>query len=339
MAGIPVHSSRLRFNTIIDQQGILAMAGSFEKSLPRAEKFAERFIVRAIREEVLDSFVRRLCARAGAGWPEIYTDHLVTVLRTVPITVQGGAQILGDRSVGDYGTKSVRGIDVSFNLESLGDYNDFEAGAHYKALLAQGGEENHPPSAGLRNHGKSGEHHGMNPHPARVNLPYGNEDLMNDVETRKEFFEQVIVGGDLSFPLQLRKGKGVWTLEEHMQRMGYEVSTLNETYLARVIAWGSKAPQWLLLQNGSDAIMHGSIPKVNSVDFYFSIQRAAICIATQITTSVIHSLIKQAQEQGVRLGRTGLPYEVIPGRGASFAPYKEITDFEIGNYQHCFGAV
>jgi hypothetical protein len=322
--------------TVINQQPVLAAMGSAEKSMPRAYKFAERYIVNAIRNEVFTIFVQRLAARAGPGFPEIYTEHLMTAMQYLPIGIEGGQQVFAGKGdyIGNYG-----GISVAFSIDSLGDFTDFERGAHYKALLATGGEDNHPPSTGSRNHGKSGEHHGLNPHPARVELPYGGEPLMNQPEARKNFWESVVIDRDFGQEILLRRGKGNWTIGDHMERMGYEVSTENETYLARTLAWGNKAPQWLLLEYGSDRLFGNSRPKILPVNFYQSLQLITNCIGSSITRGVIESLNEQANAYGAQLNRAGQPFQVIPGRGASYTPYKEITEFKIADYKHCFGQI
>lgn len=300
------------------------MSETYIRNSSRAASFAERYIYRAIRIEVLDRFVRALCLRAGPGWPQIYTDHLVAALYNTPIGVAGGEQVLkGYHS-------SYSGVSIDFRLEGLGDYKDFERGAHFQALLAAGGDGGH-------------KHHGMNPHPAKVELPYAGQALMNDSEKRAEFWEEVVVGGDLEYQIGLMKGKSHWTIGEHMAYLGYEVSPLNEIYLARTIAWGSKAPQWLLLENGSGGIFGATDPEIRPVDFLNSIDSVSKCIAERIFTSVFTTLVELAEEQGVRLGRTGIPYQVIEGRGASFAPYKEITEAELAanlsDYEICFGRI
>lgn len=299
----------------IDQSEVFAMVNTFTRGLREAEKFVAKETERVIRNNIFDDFVRLLAARAGSGWTRYYTDHLIAVMRaTIPIQTYVSEGIL----------------EIGFDLENLGDWNDLERGAHYRALI-EGNDGGHA-------------HHGLNPHPAQIDLPYAGQGLINDdsggsdynggSERRKEFWEQVVIGGDLSFPLGLRKGKGNWTYGELAAYMGYPpIDSYEEITFKRTIAWGGKAPQWLWLENG----FNDSEPEINPVDFLRSIELVTECVAREIYEGEIIELVRLAEASGGSVNIAGRPYEVIPGRGASFLAYRE----KLGrvDYTKCFGRI
>lgn len=298
----------------VDQSEVFSMVDTFTHGIVEAERFVAKEIENVIRYNVFDEFIRLLTARAGPGWNGIYTDHLIAVLKS---------------SVPVFSTVFEGQVEVTFDLDGIGDYNDLEAGAHYGAIT-EGNEDGH---IGV---GKtSGTHHGLNPHPARIELPYEGEDMINyDPQDRLDFWEQVVIGRDMSFPLKLRKGKDVWTYEELAAYMGYPpVPTYTEIAFQRTLAWGSKAPQWLWLENG----FTGSDPEIYPVDFINSIENVVYCIAGEIYESEVVALVKLADEKGARINAAGRPYEVIPGRGASYVRYRE----GIGHpdIHKCFGRI
>ena len=304
--------------TEIDMTPILAMVSTFENGMAQAYQLAKQRIQVTIRNEVLDTFVRNICAAAGPGWPEVYTDHLVAALK---VNVANST----------FGSNSDRNMFLLYNFEELGDYKDFEAGAHYQALLAAGGEENHPA-------GSSGSgHHGINPHPARVRLPYKGQQLLNEDDARRqEFWERVVIDRDFGYELLMRKGKGNWTIGEHMEKFGYDIATFDEVAAERVLAWGPKAPEWLLLENGSDSLMHGSRPVVRPTHFMTLVATAMGCVMEHIYTGAVETLVELAENAGAAVGSSGIPYARTSGR---FTSYKELLDIKVGDYTPCFGRI
>lgn len=301
----------------IDNTAVNAMVATFDKNIYRAQQLALSYIERAIRFEVLDIFVRALCVRAGPGWPQVYTDHLVAVIRN---TVS--------RDITKYVGKDRMSLGLLADFNQVGSYQDFKKGAHFRALTLGDSPELH----------KSGKnHHGGNPHPGRVTLPYKGEPLLvPDEGRRQEFWERVVIDRDFSFELAWKRGKGNWTLQDHMDALGYEVASYEEVAMARAIAWGDKAPQWLLLENGSEEVFHGSKPAIKPVDFLRSIKLVSDCIASTIYEGAIQTLVELSESAGVAVGSTGIPYARTTGR---FAPYKELLDINVADYSTCFGRV
>lgn len=313
-----VRTTELSVVTTLNIEPILAMVNTFERGLDQAIRLAKQRIEIAIRRDVFDTFVRNICASAGPGWPEVYTDHLVAVLQH------------NFRNM-EVETSLSKNLVIVWSFESLGDYNDFEKGAHFQALLRSGGEDNHPAGS------SASGHHGINPHPARVRLPYTGQRLMNkDSQVRQEFWEQVVVDRNFGYELNMRKGKGNWTIAEHMERFGYEVATFDEVAMERTLAWGNKAPQWLLLENGSDSIMHGSRPVVRPVHFLTLMGRAMGCVMEAIYEGAVETLVELAENSGAAVGATGLPYARKTGR---FTAYKELFDIKVKDYTPCFGKI
>lgn len=303
---------------------VLSMVSTFENGIGQAIRLAGQRIRYAVRNDVLDTFVRNICATAGPGWPDVYTDHLVAALKFSAAPVNSGGALT-------FGANKDFNLFLLYDFDSLGDYKDFERGAHFQALLATGGEENHP--AGSEGKG----HHGINPHPARVRLPYTGEPLMNeDSARRQEFWERVIVDRDYGYGLLMKKGKDNWTLAEHMARFGYDVATFDEVATERVLAWGPKAPEWLLLENGSDAIMHGSRPVVRPTHFMELVATAMGCVMEQIYSGAVETLIELAEQSGARINVAGQPYSPATGR---YTPYKQLLDIKVKDYTPCFGKI
>lgn len=106
-----------------------------------------------------------------------------------------------------------QGLDsVKVDLSRLGDWRDFKRGWHYKAKLASGGF---------------------------VNLPYNNQRLKNSPSIRTQFWNAILEGKS-----RVYVGKGKW--------IKVPEGAFDETIKARVDVWGEKAPEWLLLEFGSN---------------------------------------------------------------------------------------
>jgi len=298
----------------VDQSEVFGMVKTFTEGIEDAERFVEKEIERIVRRVVFEDFIYSLGARAGPGWNRIYSEHLSTVLKTkVPIfaTIYDGI------------------IEVYLDFDGIGDWNDIEATAHLRALTP-GNEDAHAGKGKT-----SGTHHGLNPHPAQIELPYVDQELINsDPQDRLDFWEQVVIGRDMSFPLKLRKGKDVWTYEELANYMGYPpIPTYNEIAFQRTLIWKDRAPQWLWLENGFQA----SDPEIYPVDFTNTMENVIYCIAGEIYEKEIHALIQLTEQAGVRINAAGRPFEVLPGRGASYVKYREgIGNPNIGK---CLGRV
>lgn len=305
-----IDNGRIQVSVSVNQDAVFSMVNTYVHGIKDAENFAAKYIRSAIRNEIFGIFVRNLTARAGPGWPEVYTDHLIAVLRTMPFNILGSG----------YGSLS-----VILSLEALGDYNDFERGAHHQALI---GTENNPDLHA---------HHGYNPHPSKVTLPYGGEPLLNDQQRRQEFWEKVVIDRDFAdFELEFLKGKDKWTLADHMDLIGYNVATFDEIAFLRTLAWGAKAPEWLLLENGSNEIFKGSKPVVYPVDFSRSVSLAINCISKTIFDGAIETLAELADASGAAINVAGQPFNPKSGR---YTSYKQLLDINVPDYTGCFGNI
>lgn len=156
--------------TEIDLSGVYSMVETFEYGLDDAERFAINQINEVIRRDVLGISVRNLCSRAGPGWPEVYTEHLVYFMQ---LNTRVEAYSVG-----------VGTIEVEVDFSNLGDYSDLERGFHMGALIDSGEK--------------------WNIHPPQVVLPYNGQTLLNEVEKRADFWERAIVNRE---PYYVNRGK------------------------------------------------------------------------------------------------------------------------------------
>lgn len=296
--------------TELDTTPILAMVNTFEKGIGQAVRLAEQRIRVAVRNDVFDTFVRNICASAGPGWPDVYTDHLVAALRASVNSVNSGGSLT-------FGANSDFNLFLLYDFEFLGDYKDFERGAHHQALLAT----------------PEGE---FTPHLPRVRLPYTGDPLLNNSEDRQEFWERVVIDRDFGIELNMRRGKGNWTIGEHMARFGYDIATFDEVAMERVLAWGPKAPEWLLLENGSDSLMHGSRPVVRPTHFTHLLSTAMGCVMEQIFLGAVETLVELAESAGAAINVAGQPFSRRTGQ---YTAYKELFDIKTKDYTPCFGKI
>lgn len=281
----------------LDQSAILSMVQTFTSQLTLAEEFAAKDIENKIRYLVFDDFVRSLCARAGTGWSEVYTDHLVYAMKAlIPINTSAS----GGR------------VTVEYDLEALGDYSDLERGFHHRAIEAQEWSR----------------------HPSLVDLPYQGQPLATDSERRKEFWEQVVVGRDFSFELNLRRGAGFAIAAD----LGY-VATFDEVAFARVSeGWGyTVAPEWLWLENGLDV----AEPHINPVDFTRSLEVVTGCIAQRVYEGAILGLVRVAEAAGgsIAVGSRGRLYRASGPLGGTTVKYRAEIDSSTDDIYGCFGSI
>jgi len=295
----------------IDQSSTFAMVETFEGEILNAERFAADQIQRAIRHEIFYDLVHKLGARAGEGFPYVYRDHLANfMVRNVPINI-------------DFAGEGI--LTLEFDLDNLGDYGDLEAGAHHQALLAI--DRDSLPTTrkgGLK----------YNIHPPRVQLPYSGEELENDSDKRQDFWEKVIVNRDLDYTMGLMKGKAEWTIGE---LLGGDIPTFEEVAAARVFeAWVPMgvAPEWLWLENGFTE----SEPRIYPVDFIYTLESAAMCVAESIYEGVLLGLVEVAEAAGgaIGVGSTFRPFQRSSGQ---FVSYRQAIDFSTPDISHCLGAL
>jgi hypothetical protein len=274
----------------LDQSGVFSMVETFTTQLADAEFFAAKEIERVLKEELFEIVVRRLGARAGPGWSKVYTDHLVHAMKAyVPFVVNRSGAI----------------VEVGFTLDNLGDYSDLERGAHMKAIESQE----------------------WIPHPSQIQLPYEGQPLANEQERRQEFWEAVVIGRDMSFPVG---PNGQRTAAD----LGY-IATYDEVALARVLdAWLYKAPEWLWLENG----FNESKPEIYPVDFVRTLELITSCVASKIYEAAIEALQIAAQSAGQAVG-VGIGGRPFAKRGGQFVAYKEQLNLAVGDYSGCIGGI
>jgi len=295
----------------IDQSSTYAMVETFEGEILNAERFAANEIEHAIRYDIFRGLVYKLGARAGEGFPHVYRDHLANfMVRNVPINI-------------DFEGEGV--LIVEFDLDNLGDYAELEAGAHHQALLAIDRDALPTTSKGGLKY---------NIHPPRVTLPYSGEELENGPEKRQDFWEQVIVNRDLDYTMGLMKGRSEWTIGELLNG---DIPTFEEVAAARVFeAWVPMgvAPEWLWLENGFTE----SEPRIYPVDFVYTLENAALCVASAIYEGVLLGLVEVAEAAGgaIGVGSRGRPFQRASGQ---FVPYRQAIDFAIPDISHCLGAL
>lgn len=288
----------LNVRTEIDLSGVYAMVETFERGLDDAERFAINKIQQVVRTEIIPTAVPLLCTRAGPGWPDVYTEHLLFFMQ---INTQVEAITLGEGR-----------LEVGVDFGNLGDYSDLERGFHHQALIAI--------EPGVTKSGKA--KYTMN--VPKVNLPYGGEPLMNEKDRRAEFWETAIVNQE-PFVTNLRRGAGHLVIEN--------APTFEEVAAARVDAWISlgKAPQWLLLENGYSEYE----PEIYPVDFSESLSAIIGCVASTIYEGALLTLIELAEQAGsVRVvGQSG-PRSGTTGK---FIAYRDVLSSRIDDYSGCIG--
>lgn len=276
----------------LDQTEFFNYVAAAVEGLQDYDIFVTKQVDRYIRIAAFDEAVRLLAARAGPGWSQVYTDHLVRVLKTrVPI--------LGGGEAGR--------VEMFFDLEALGGYSELSYGRASQALISTGTFLIHPP---------------------QVELPYIGQPLISEQDARQEFWENVVVDRDGGYAFGPHK-------QFTMANLGY-VQTYDEVAMARVLAWGNKAPEWLWLENG----FNESKPEIYPVDFARSIESVATCIASSLFNKATVAIIQisAGKKASIAVGASGRPFEKATGR---FISYKDTLDKVLSDFDpsKCLGSL
>lgn len=118
------------------QNRIRRASGATTQAIARASLKAQGLI-----NNVIYSTFEKAASLAGEGFPAIYADHLLsTIDANPPLVIVEGLT-----------------LDLEFDFEELGTYDDFEAGFHYQATTTTG---------------------------EKIDLPYQGQDLRYDFEQR-----------------------------------------------------------------------------------------------------------------------------------------------------------
>jgi len=235
---------------VIDSSGVEA----FGKELAQAVSEAGPIITSVLRYNVpliVKMVLEEACLAAEPNFPRIYTEHVLSLAGTVPATVE----FMGSDVV------------VNVDLDYLGTSTDLERAYHRHALLAS-----------LRELNGKGSHHSSSMSQYRLEDPYTGQELYNEeVEKRQEFWETLVEGG--TYVSRGPKGRGV------------EINTAgmyDQTLIDRVVIWGNKAPEWLILEYGS----HESSPYVAPQDVTGMMEEAIIAYGNDVYTEYTNSALQ-----------------------------------------------
>jgi hypothetical protein len=257
------------------------------------------------------SLIPRLSNEAG-NFPLAYSLHLIEFMNT---NMDIKVEVIGARA------------SIIVDLTRLGDKYDLTYGYHHQALLgeAYGGEE--------------GEWEDI--HPAQVDLPweygFNTSELMSSKSRRREFWEQVVIGRDIVGFANTLGNPGIQAaVASILSRRG--VPTYEQVAAARVAAWREKnvAPEWLLLEYGAKGT-----PLIKPVNFLEVIENALYCYLGRVADQAEQTLLQvfDRARNVTRVSVVGRPYEVIPGRGASFVRYADIRDLNPVDITPCLNII
>lgn len=132
------------------EESILKALGSASTGISSIMYRSAGIMETKLKQEIYTVF-EVACSSAGAGFPAVYTQQLLGTLSTIPLFIDVTSTIL----------------DISFDPDLLGTYEEFSEGFHYHASLQGGG---------------------------KVELPYGGEALKNTPEQRYQFWLSVATG-------------------------------------------------------------------------------------------------------------------------------------------------
>lgn len=221
-----------------------------------------------------------------SGLHPIYQAHLRIGIQTISPIVTGTS----DGLLAEY-----------FDIEGLGTEEDLYEGYHYKAILAIEDKSDFSVS-----------------NPPRVTLPYAGEDLYNDFAVRYAFWitmtegqvYEVTFGGGIS----PKTGRRTPSHTKEIDTSGM----LEETLRARVIWWGSRYPEWLLLEYGQEYE-----PVTPPTHFKDLIEQRVREYMEEIYEEILDSIVQVWDSPSVSINSVGRLIDAKSGRFVSYLPKEE----------------
>jgi hypothetical protein len=224
---------------------------------------ANRSAVARIREGLRDIIIgtyNEAVNEAGDGFSPIYENHLR----------HGILSLQPEVTATDFGLEA-----QYYEISSLGDFQDLQEGFHYHAILQIPDKKAFSVSS-----------------PARVELPYGGEELYNDFDQRYDFWQALVDGAD--FEIHLGAGKS-----SHSKTIS-TAGLYDQTLQARVNWWGGRYPEWLLLEYGVE--YYPSIPPTH---FSFLTEERVYEYMYNVYESVLNAVADTWEQPIVRRNSAG----------------------------------